>query len=46
MAWFEIVDGRSVAKDSVSFLCVGGCESVTDHDVEIVERWPLTADPA
>lgn len=40
MPWFKIVDGRSVAKDTVSFLCVRGCEDVTDHNVEIVERWP------
>jgi hypothetical protein len=37
--WFDAVDGRSVPRDDVSFLCAG-CDEVTDQKIEIIERWP------
>jgi len=37
--WFDIVDGRSVPRDDVSFLCPG-CDEVTEQKIEILKRRP------
>jgi len=37
--WLDVVDGRSVPRDDVSFLCFG-CDEVTEKKIKILNRWP------